>query len=449
MSRPSVLIENWLPIAEVGVESMRERGASSALPPLYYLHVWWARRPLIASRAAILAGVLPQWSEDWPEKLHKRFPSEQEYHHWFKFLLGIRGDVVKAYNLLQWARKEGRKISNPYEAGRAFSINPSSEDIEIMGDLLEYTWGTRQISMLDPFAGGGSIPFEAMRYGFNTFANDLNPVAATILKATLDYPVLFGPELAEEIRKWGNRWYEMVEPKLQPYFSPLPSDVEGAAFLWARTVQWHRRTVPLSPNWWLSKGNKPVAVRLIADPNSTDPHFEILEGRQIGKYDPDQGTISRGAGRCPWTNEIIDGEYIKTEAQAGRMGQILYAVALKKSGGFEFRLPTKEDNEANANAKYAITNQKPEWIAKGIIPTEAFPEGNDNRPIIYGMPNWMDFFSPRQLLVLGTLVQTLQELEKEVQLTTDNVKTAAIITYLAFAIDKAADRNSLQTRWIP
>jgi len=75
MARPSLLIESWLPIAEIGAESMRERGASSALPPLYFLHVWWARRPLIASRAAILAGVLPQWSENWPEALHQLFPN--------------------------------------------------------------------------------------------------------------------------------------------------------------------------------------------------------------------------------------------------------------------------------------------------------------------------------------------------------------------------------------
>ena len=76
--------------------------------------------------------------------------------------------------------------------------------------------------MLDPFAGGGSIPFEALRYGFTTIANDLNPVAAVILKATLDYPARFGPELADDIRKWGKRWYELVKPKLQPYFAPLP-----------------------------------------------------------------------------------------------------------------------------------------------------------------------------------------------------------------------------------
>ena len=65
--QPRTLIEDWLPIETVGCESMRERGASSALPPLYFLHVWWARRPLLASRAALLASVLPSWSHLAPE----------------------------------------------------------------------------------------------------------------------------------------------------------------------------------------------------------------------------------------------------------------------------------------------------------------------------------------------------------------------------------------------
>lgn len=451
MTRPPVLIEQWLPIAEVGVESMRERGASSALPPLYFLHVWWARRPLIASRAAILAGVLPQWRADWPADLLKRFPTEIIYHQWFLNLLGVRGDPVKGYQDLQKARQEGKKIPNPYEAGRAFSINPSGDDLIIMGDLLEYTWGTRQISMLDPFSGGGSIPFEALRYGLTTYANDLNPVAATILKATLDYPARFGPELAEDIRKWGKRWYELVKPRLQPYFSPLPPNAEGAAYLWARTVQWQGRTVPLSPNWWLSTGDKPVAVRVIADPGSTEPRFEILEGRQIGKYDPDQGTVSRGMGRCPWTGETIDGDYIKAEAQAGRMGQVLYAIVLKVRGGFEFRAPSKEDAQYFSNAVKVLENNRPYLIKKNLLPTEAIPEGNKtSEPRRYGEYFWENSFGSRQLLTLVTYSEILQNLENDIKKEVDSIeRTTAIMTYLAIALDKAVVYNNRHCRFDP
>ncbi len=183
--------------------------------------MWWARRPLTISRAAILGGVLPGWSEDWPENLRKEFPAEETYHAWFLRFLGIFGDPVAGRRALLLARQEGKFIRNPYSYPRAFSTNPSIDDLDMLGDLLEYTWGTRDLTVLDPFAGGGSIPFEALRYGFTTIANDLNPVAAVILKTTLEYPAHYGRSLADDIRKWGNRWYELVKPKLQPYFTPL------------------------------------------------------------------------------------------------------------------------------------------------------------------------------------------------------------------------------------
>ena len=146
-------------------------------------------------------------------------------------------------------------ITLTVDAPRAFTVNPSTEDLQTMGDLLEYTWGTRELSVLDPFSGGGSIPFEALRYGFTTIANDLNPVAAVILKATLDYPARFGPSLAEDIRKWGNEWARRVKEKLDPYFPKQPGE-SIFAYLWARTVACPTtgKPVPLSPNWWLRTG---------------------------------------------------------------------------------------------------------------------------------------------------------------------------------------------------
>lgn len=301
MPRPKLLIESWLPIEAIGAESKREN-STGLHPPPNRLHVWWARRPLIASRAAVLAGVLPAWSADWPEPLRRKFPDEASYHRWFLQLIGIVGDPVQARQMVVRAKREGNSIPNPYTGPRAFTVNPTTEDLRLMGDLLEVTWGKSEIRVLDPFAGGGSIPFEALRYGFTTLANDLNPVAAVILKATLEYPARFGPELAEEIRRWGNRWYELVKPQLQPYFTPLPPGAEGAAYLWARTVACPTtgKPVPLSPNWWLSK-EPPVAAKMIAEPGMDEPRFEIVKGAQALAANPDLGTISRGVARSPWT----------------------------------------------------------------------------------------------------------------------------------------------------
>jgi adenine-specific DNA methylase len=398
--KPAVLIESWLPIEAIGAECKRERGTSSALPPLYFLNVWWARRSLIASRAAILAGVLPAWSPNFPNGLRERFPNEQSYHQWSVNFIGIRGDPVKGMKLIQWAKAKGVKLDfSPYDgAPRAFTVNPSGNDLEIMGDLLEFAWGTRDLSTLDPFSGGGSIPFDALRYGFSTYANDINPVASVILKATLDYPARFGVALTDEIRKWGDRWNKKVKEKLESYY-PKQLNENIFAYLWARTIQWHDKTIPLSPNWWLKTNDPPIAMRVIADENSNVPHFEILHGAKAKASNPDIGTISRGAARSPWTGETIDGDTIKQETRAGRMGQILYSIAMKKVSGFEFRTPTPEDIIAVGKAKDALSKIKPEWIAKNVIPTEAFPEGNDNRPLFYGMLTWADFFAPRQLFV--------------------------------------------------
>ena len=452
MTRPPILIEEWLPIEAIGAESKRERGASSALPPLYFLHVWWARRPLTTSRAAILAGVLPQWNADWPEKLAERFPDKESYHNWFIHLCGIRGDPVKGRRLIDWAKAKGIKLDfHPYGgAPRAFTVNPSPEDLALLGDLLEWTWGSRDLSVLDPFAGGGSIPFEALRYGFTTIANDLNPVAAVILKATLDYPARFGPGLADDIRKWGDIWAKRVEERLAPYFPKAPGE-NIFAYLWARTVACPStgKPVPLSPNWWLRKGSDPVAVKLIAEPGMDTPRFEIVTGKAVAAARPDEGTISRGVGRSPWTGEPIDGDYIKAEAQAGRMGQMLYAVATKASGGFTFRAPTNEDLAAVQRAEAELARRRPEWLAKGIIPTEAFPSGNDNRPLTYGMPTWADFFSPRQLLTIGIFIEALSELESELCNQTDSDRANAIITYLGIGLNKCPNYNSRLSVWHP
>ena len=146
--RPTTLIEDWLPFDAIGAESLRERGASSALPPLYFLHVWWARRPLTISRAAILASLLPSWEELAGAQRavplrDKHFPTEEAYRAWFLRLLGIHGDPVAGRKLIQWARERDVTLKGgPYGgAPRAFTVNPTSEDLALLAGLLALTWG--------------------------------------------------------------------------------------------------------------------------------------------------------------------------------------------------------------------------------------------------------------------------------------------------------------------
>ena len=166
--KPKLLIEQWLPIEELGVESRRENSTGKH-PPLNRLHVWWARRPLTVSRAAVLASLLPAYAspgdldaQPWPSKFLKLFRTFESYKVWFRRLIGIHGDPVAGRRLIEWARKSGKKLdANPYGYPRAFTINPSEEQLCTLYDLLEWTWATREITFCDPMSGGGSIPFEA------------------------------------------------------------------------------------------------------------------------------------------------------------------------------------------------------------------------------------------------------------------------------------------------
>ena len=214
-------------------------------------------------------------------------------------------------------------------------------------------------SVLDPFAGGGSIPFEALRYGFTTIANDLNPVAAVILKATLDYPARFGPSLADDIRKWGDIWAQRVKEKLDALLSQAARREYLRLPLGAhRSLPGDRQARAAQSQLVAAQGQRPGGRQLIAEPGMDAPRFEIVTGREAAKAKPDEGTISRGVGRSPWTGQPIDGDYIKAEAQAGRMGQILYAVANEGDRGFEFRTPMQADLDAAKGAEVEVCQKE-------------------------------------------------------------------------------------------
>lgn len=451
MKRPELLIEQWLPIQELGIESQRENSTGKH-PPLNRLHVWWARRPIVATGAAIIASLLPAWKKSWPKKLLQEFPTEETYRKWFLNLLGILDDPIAGRKLIDWAKEKDIKLKgSPYGYRRAFTLNPSEEKLNTLYDIIEHTWGTREMTLADPMAGGGSIPFEALRYGLTTFANELNSVSTVILKATLDYPVRFGPDLADDIRKYGDIWVKKVQATLEPYYYLEDRAESIFAYIWARTVACPitGKPVPLSPNWWLRKGKDPVAVKLIAEDNAEECRFEIVKGKTAcAKAKPDEGTVKRGVGLSPWTNETIDGDYIKAEAQAGRMGQQLYVIAVKRKRGVSFRKPLKEDIQAVRKAERKLQDKSSEWETSGLIPCEPIPPGNKtSEPLRYGMRFWRDLFSPRQLLALGTFVKSLRDVQAQIRQEMENSRADAVSTYLAITLDKCCDYNSRMVRW--
>jgi putative DNA methylase len=416
------LIQEWLPIKEIGIESRRERAASSALPPLYFLYIWWARRPLTASRAAILGALLPAW-EGNEAQLTRHFPDENAYHTWFKRLLGIPADranvdPVKTAQAIANARQTGENLgANPYGYSRAFSNAIGEDDIKLLGAVLQESVGTPSPHILDSMAGGGSIPFEALRLGFPTSASELNSVACTVLKGTLEYPLNFGEALIKDIKNWADQWGRKIEEKLKGFY-PLPANENVFGYLWARTMPCPTtgKPVPLSPNWWLRRqGNDSVAVHLLPGESKwKECRFEIVRGKQKeleGKCAPDQGTVRRGNGISPWSGDPIPGDYIKQVAQQGRMGSQLYALCVDQGRGRDFRLPASDDLAGVRRAEAALKEHSAAWLAKGLIPIEEFPlDVNDPRPRTYGMERWHKLFAPRQLLALVAYLETLREL---------------------------------------
>ena len=182
--RDTRLIERWLPIAELGVESTRERTPMTPFPAPNRLHVWWARRPLVASRAAVLASLLPA-DADRERFLH---------------VLGIHGDPIATRRKIDAAKRRGERFEGQaYSYPRAFGYTPKAEDKAWWKRA--FGGGTESAAILDPTAGGGSIPVESIRLGAEAIANDLNPVSALIMRATVEWPAQHGKILRKDIRK--------------------------------------------------------------------------------------------------------------------------------------------------------------------------------------------------------------------------------------------------------
>ena len=451
---PKRLIEEWLPIKEIGIESRRERSASNALPPLYYLHVWWARRPLTASRAAILGSLLPAW-EGNDELLQQHFIDEEAYRCWFLNLLGIPDgepgiDPVATAEAILRARDTGDNLgSNPYGYSRAFSRPLDVDHVAKLRTLLP-----DNPIVMDPMAGGGSIPFESIRLGMPTIANELNPVASTILEATVRHPLDHGLSLVDDIHRWADRWGDLIENRLEEFY-PLPDDEEVLGYIWARTVPCPTtgKPIPLSPNWWLRrKAGDSVAAHMLPCEDEWDKcRFQIVRGRQADleqRYSPSQGTIRRGNAVSPWSGDPVPGDYIKDVAQLGEMGAQLFALCITRGAGRDFRLPTEKDITAVGLAEAALKERWSDWLSAGLIPDEAIPPGNKTgEPRRYGMYNWHHLFAPRQLLSMVTYLETFRTLSAEMEHELDEHRAVAVRTYLGIVLDKCANFNSIIASW--
>jgi adenine-specific DNA methylase len=346
MKRPRLLIEEWLPAAAIGVECIRERSTGQQ-PPDKRLHVWWARRPLAASRAAVLGSLLPA---DFPRDVFERLMG-----FW-----GSSADVVRAQQLLDWAKANKTKVPNPH-GERAFKQHFQPKDLAAAHDAAVRLWGGRP-KVIDPMAGGGSIPLESARLGFDTAANEYNPVACVILEATVDYPFRYGKKLGEKARKWGAELGKRFNARVERFY-PKTGFLPPHCYIFARTVpcpdtQHH---TPLVPDWHLLRPSGEHG-RLVAEPmvNKAKGTWNVRI-RQIGRgagqlREAPRPTYGDGKGISLFTGLQIPSDYIKAKAQQGEMSSALYAVAIKTPQGLKFQPPEPEDIKAIEAAERALRN---------------------------------------------------------------------------------------------
>jgi len=448
------LIEVALPLEAINRESAREKSIRHGHPST--LHLWWARRPLAACRAVLFASLV-----DDPSSHPEQFPTEEAQEAERQRLFRIIEQLVKWENttneqVLAAARAEIQKATDG---------NPPP--------------------VLDPFCGGGSIPLEAQRLGLEVHASDLNPVAVLITKALIEIPPRFAgqppvnPEarrkighadgwrgaqgLAEDVRYYGKWMRDEAERRIGHLYPKvkLPPEQGGGeatviAWLWARTVRCPNPAcgaeMPLVRSFWLStKKGKQAWVEPIFDRAAKTVRFEVRTGQGVARA----GTVGRQGATCLVCGTSASLAYVRSEAQASRMRSTPLATVAETRRGRAF-VATDSDHVAVARSA------KPKWRPEELVTT---PSHDVDRLPMYGMKTWGEAFTPRQLVALTTFCDLVGEARERARadalaagLPDDGVPlndggagaaayADAVATYLAFALDRSADRGSTICTW--
>jgi len=463
------LAEVDFPIALVSKHSAREKSIRHGHPST--LHLWWGRRPLGACRAMLLGLLLP-------DPCDSQCPA--------KFKTKARSLLTRTQGNIDTDDMGLRKAMLGFIGDFAnWDLSANPVYLEIGRGLVKAAHPEETPLVVDPFAGGGSIPLEALRLGCEAFASDLNPVACLILKVMLEDIPRHGPELAEELRRIGKRIKERAEKELAEFY-PKDSDGETPiAYIWARTVRCESPNcgaeIPLMRSFWLCKKPKrkralrfagmkesqPVGDGFGPDGFGADgtgvflePHFEIFEP----DFDKDvpPGTVSRAKATCLHCGTVMHPDRVRAQlsVQHGGAdvmfddkgnrcgGARLLAVVTLNSGmqGRNYRLPTEQDYEAVWKAQKRLEAILDEWKRGGKeglcpVPDEPLPPIGTLgfRVQRYGMLQWGDLFTARQKVALTNFIVGMRQIRTS--------HSTEVIEPLALAITRLADYLSAQCVW--
>lgn len=453
---PKRLIEVDLPIKRISDHARREkrRGHISSM------HIWWARRPLAACRAVTCAAL-------WLDPVDPLCPDD--------FRVTARAEMLK------WTSHRRQSLLSADSRSRFEKArqNPSllDDDLELRMTLLDFladfaNWdnsvledyletsrelthsahmavgGTLDTKPLvaDPFAGGGSIPLEALRVGAAAFASDINPVAVLLNKILLEYIPKYGEHLADECQKWGRWLRDAAHTELKQFYPADPDGAEPVAYLWARTIKCEGPAcgieTPVTRSLWIDKsGTNSFALNLEVDRRRSQIRPTVIYAPKPS--DVKGGTSKRSSVTCPACGYTTPRKRVESQAKAIGFGQMLMAVATQSARGRSYRSATPRDLAICQSAENELSDKR----LRGMLPDEALPYLRSIFNVhVYGMQTWRSLFAPRQLLFLGTLVRLVREADFS-QTSLSEEERTAVRSLLALVVSKSAMLSCNIARW--
>jgi adenine-specific DNA methylase len=438
------LAEVDFPIAVVSKHAAREKSIRHGHPST--LHLWWARRPLASSRAVLLALL-------WPDPCDPLCPSE--FKEEAKKLLRTVGGCNPGKS-----DEDLRKALLRFIADFAnWDLASNRTYVDVSRALVKAAHGEEPPLVVDPFAGGGSIPLEALRVGCEAFASDLNPVACLILKVMLEDIPRHGPKLAEELRRVGAEIKKQAEKEFANLYPKDPGGATPIAYLWSRTVRCESPNcgaeIPLVRSFWLSKkaSRKRALRHRVERPKGEPPRVEFEVFEPNTDKDVPGGTVTRAKATCVCCGTVLPPERVRAQLVAQRGGadavfdvkgrrtggaRMLAAVTLRPGEpGRHYRLPTERDYEAVRKALARAAKILVEWEHGGKqglcpVPNESLPGRNTLglRVPNYGVRSWANLFSQRQNYALASLIGLARA---------DASKAEDLQRLIALAISRTAD----------
>ena len=451
------LAEVDFPIAEVSSHAVREKNSRCGHIPK--VHIWPAARPTASSRAVLMGLLLPDPCDPLcPEKF------KEEAHRLLPQVAGCDPGDTDAGLRNALLRFIGDFANWNFAVNRMY--------LDVSRALVKAAHGEEPPLVVDPFAGGGSIPLEALRLGCEAFASDLNPVACLILKVMLEDIPRHGPGLAEELRRVGGEIKRQAEQELAELYPKDPDGATPIAYLWARTVRCEAPNcgaeIPLMRSFWLcKKAKRKRALRHRVERGEGEPpsvEFEVFEPQ--ADKEVRGGTVTRARATCLCCGAVLPPERVRAQLAAERGGaDVIFdeggrrtggarmtAVVTIKSGqtGRHYRLPTDADYAAVRKAQERVAQVLAEWERDGKqglcpVPDEPTPAGGGSgagRAFSvqrYGMMQWGDLFTARQKMALKVLLAVIA----------DQTAGFPINGLATLSFGKVVDMNNSLSSWQP